>query len=144
MFTYWFYFRAEINWVLWYLDDICMKRSSWWNEERQGNPKYSEEANPSATLFKTKSTGTDVRLKAAEPSPSWDVPMWTNRGTAEFYLQIQLQGNNSKVTWQCDTRGSEASERWDLYARTDFPSEQRFHYNSIYTVLVSQNHRVYQ
>jgi hypothetical protein len=37
--------------------------SSWWNENSQGNPKYSEITRPSVILSTANSTGSDLGLK---------------------------------------------------------------------------------
>jgi hypothetical protein len=41
-------------------DDRCWLWSSWWNEDWQGKPKYSEKTRPSATLSTTNPTWPDV------------------------------------------------------------------------------------
>jgi hypothetical protein len=52
---------SAINWpIVLVPDDRWWVWSSWWNENWQGKPKYSEKSRPSATLFTTNPTWLDL------------------------------------------------------------------------------------
>jgi hypothetical protein len=86
----WVYSARQLLIGLLYLPRvIMMMESSWWNEDWQGKPKFSEKTCPSATLSTTNPTLPDPGIL---PGPHrWeasDYPLELWRGLTRAYIVI--------------------------------------------------------